>query len=137
MNRKSLIIKYSVSFAVGACISFIIFLIKDLFSQTVPRLIFSILCDGFFITSALMLGGGLLAICFNQGAFDGISYSFYTLFVTHNWSTTKFEDRKSFVQYREDRAEKRGKAPIFLFIVGAIFLVAAIVMLVIYRSQPL
>lgn len=135
MKNRSLIIKYAVTFAIGLLLSLGIFLLKDLFSQTEPIMIFSILSDGFFITGALLIGAGLIVLCTNQGLFDGLTYAFYTLFVTHNWSRTKLEDKKSYVEYREDKAEKRGGTPLYLIIVGAVFLTAAIVMLMLYRNQ--
>lgn len=87
-------------------------------------------CDSFFITAALLIGGGGLQIVGNQGTFDVMSYSFANLFASYKkGGEKKYED---VVSYRNLKQEKRNKSKfnfIFYFIYGVIYLIGAFICL--------
>ena len=133
MNEKrSTIIKYAIATLIGLVIAASYIFASDVLKKQDTTEVMKIICDGFSVGGLLLLLSGLLTFCNKNGVFDGIGYSFEIIFVTKNWSTNrKFEDRRSFADYREEKAKKRSTSW-FLVIVGGVELIIALVFLGLY-----
>ena len=133
MNEKRLTtIKYAVAALIGLVIAGCYIFASNVFKQQDATEVMKILCDGFSIGGLLLLLAGLLTFCNKNGVFDGLGYSFEFIFVTKNWSTKrKFEDRRSFADYKEEKAKKRSTSW-FLVIVGGAEVIIALIFLGLY-----
>ena len=67
-------LKYFITLLCGFAASMLIFLVKDIFSQTEAVNVFHILCDGFFAVGVVITAMGLLIFTSNEGTFDAIVY---------------------------------------------------------------
>lgn len=120
--------KFLLDTGIGLVVAFILCCTMGLFTaeSTVDTL--RILSDGFFLVGALLLAVGGLTFTSNEGAFDGLFYTFKTQI---NRMRRDYESRRqSFAQYREER-EKKNKSPkesllagLVVISVGLIFMVA-------------
>lgn len=120
--------KFLLDTGIGLVIAFVLCCTMGLFTaeSTVDTL--RILSDGFFLVGALLLAVGGLTFTSNEGAFDGLFYTFKTQI---NRMRRDYESRRqSFAQYREER-EKKNKSPkesllagLVVISVGLIFMVA-------------
>lgn len=120
--------KFLLDTGIGLVVAFILCCTMGLFTaeSTVDTL--RILSDGFFLVGALLLAVGGLTFTSNEGAFDGLFYTFKTQV---NRMRRDYESRRqSFAQYREER-EKKNKSPkesllagLVVISVGLIFMVA-------------
>ena len=124
-------LKYFITLLCGFAASMLIFLVKDIFSQTEAVNVFHILCDGFFAVGVVITAMGLLIFTSNEGTFDAIVYgvgSFIDMF--RRTSKRKYE---TLYDYRESRSEKKVKFG-FLLICGLFFSLLAMVMYLFYRK---
>lgn len=124
-------LKYFITLLCGFAASMLIFLVKDIFSQTEAVNVFHILCDGFFAVGIVITAAGLLIFSSNEGSFDAIVYgvgSFIDMF--RRTSKRKYE---TLYDYRESRSEKKVKFG-FLLICGLFFILLAMVMYLFYRK---
>ena len=124
-------LKYFITLLCGFAASMLIFLVKDIFSQTEAVNVFHILCDGFFAVGVVITAIGLLIFTSNEGTFDAIVYgvgSFIDMF--RRTSKRKYE---TLYDYRESRSEKKVKFG-FLLICGLFFILLAMVMYLFYRK---
>jgi hypothetical protein len=124
-------LKYFITLLCGFAASMLIFLVKDIFSQTEAVNVFHILCDGFFAVGVVITAMGLLIFTSNEGTFDAIVYgvgSFIDMF--RGTSKRKYE---TLYDYRESRSEKKVKFG-FLLICGLFFILLAMVMYLFYRK---
>ena len=126
-------LKYLITFGVGAIITLSIFFYKELWIQTDSKEIIKILSDGFSISGFLLASFGALCFCSSQGAFYGLTYMFHVLFTTHNWSSTKFKDRKSYADYIQEKKEKALPAPIYILLTGIFFIIVGVVFMIIFN----
>lgn len=120
--------KFLLDTGIGLVVAFVLCCTMGLFTaeSTVDTL--RILSDGFFLVGALLLAVGGLTFTSNEGAFDGLFYTFKTQI---NRMRRDYESRRqSFAQYREER-EKKNKSPkesllagLVVISVGLIFMVA-------------
>ena len=88
-----------------------------------------ILCDAFFIPGILLVLFACLLWIANTGFFDSLGYAIRT--AAHLLIPFRKVERKSFYDYKEERAEKRGKTPAFIGIVGAFYLLLSLIPLAI------
>ena len=124
-------LKYFITLLCGFAASMLIFLVKDIFSQTEAVNVFHILCEGFFAVGVVITAMGLLIFTSNEGTFDAIVYgvgSFIDMF--RRTSKRKYE---TLYDYRESRSEKKVKFG-FLLICGLFFILLAMVMYLFYRK---
>lgn len=124
-------LKYFITLLCGFAASMLIFLVKDIFSQTEAVNVFHILCDGFFAVGVVITAMGLFIFTSNEGTFDAIVYgvgSFIDMF--RRTSKRKYE---TLYDYRESRSEKKVKFG-FLLICGLFFILLAMVMYLFYRK---
>ncbi len=92
-----------------------------------------LLSDGFFVAAVLLIGFSGIAAAKNAGCFDMMGYSMRSLLgvVIPASRLGDPNDRESFLEYKERKSEKR-KSPLPMLIAGAILLVLAVIMLIIY-----
>lgn len=120
--------KFLLDTGIGLVVAFILCCTMGLFTAESTVDILRILSDGYFLVGALLLAVGGLTFTSNEGAFDGLFYTFKTQI---NRMRRDYESRRqSFAQYREER-EKKNKSPkesllagLVVISVGLIFMVA-------------
>lgn len=120
--------KFLLDTGIGLIIAFGLCCTMGLFTAESTVDILRILSDGFFLVGALLLAIGGLTFTSNEGAFDGLFYTFKTQI---NRMRRDYESRRqSFAQYREER-EKKNRSPkesllagLVVISVGLIFMVA-------------
>lgn len=136
---KKKIILYTVYFVVALAMVLLVCGLRGILTEQKDKVtVIVALCDAFFVAGAMFLCFGGLAWASDKGAFDGLGYSFSSLFNIHkpagkglNWQ--KKETYQEYVE-RKHSPEKKKSQP-FLFIVGAIFLVVAIILLIVYHTM--
>ncbi|MGN1235406.1 MAG: DUF3899 domain-containing protein [Christensenellaceae bacterium] len=125
---------YLILLGVGVAIAFASAALMGVFTAENAAEVFRRIADGSFISAVLIGGFGLLRWCGGQGAFDGLTFTFRTL-----WDVTTgsryYKQRETYADYKERKAESRkgkgGTAP-YLF-VGLGFLLLTIVMTGMYH----
>ena len=92
-----------------------------------------LLSDGFFVAAVMLLGIGGITAARNAGCFDLMGYSMKTLFgmMTPGSRLGDPNERETFLDYREKKAEKR-RSPTPMLLAGVIYLILAGIMLAIY-----
>lgn len=136
---KKKIILYTVYFVVALAIVLLVCGLRGILTEQKDKVtVIVAVCDAFFVAGAMFLCFGGLAWASDKGAFDGLGYSVSSLFNIHkpagkglNWQ--KKETYQEYVE-RKHSPEKKKSQP-FLFIVGAIFLVVAIILLIVYHTM--
>ena len=89
------------------------------------------LSDGCFVAAVILLGSGGLAFCRNKGALDIFGYGMRSLFSMFNHGNKMGKPEEDYYIYCQRKAEKRKPFAHFL-IAGAIYLVLASVLTVVY-----
>ena len=80
----------------------------------------SILCNAFFVPGILLASFGALFWVSNTGFFDSVSYAFHV--VGHMFLPMGKSKRKTYYDYKTEKADKRAAVPAFIFIVGVFYL---------------
>ena len=94
------------------------------------------LCDGFFVSSTVMIGISVLMIISQADGFVAFSYLFYSVKYKFTPVKAHFEERKSYYDYRLEKASKHKdklKAPYRILIVGIVFLVISLIFLYLFE----
>ena len=120
--------------AIVGALTLLVALLKGVFSQKNAVELIRVICDSFFLTGFFALSLGGLIVCSSKGAFDALSYLVYSFFVNHNWSKTKFKDKKTYIEYVQEKREKSNSAPSYLLLVGLIYIAISIVFLIVYYN---
>ena len=123
--------KYLITFVIGLIIAFTVIVFRDTFSLTDKKEILRYVCDGFFVSTIIIGGLGLLVFVSNEGAFDMISFgliSFFSMFKAKN-------ERKyaSYFDYKESKAKEKIKSGFILY-VGLILLLITLVLYYAYSK---
>ena len=93
------------------------------------------LSDAFFVPGVILVGFGILAIVANDGFFDIFSYGMIKLISTMRLRRRKDEDGPAdYYEYRKAKHAQKKPLPIFMFIIGGVDLVLAVVFLILYQS---
>ena len=130
---KKRILQYGICFLIGALLAYWVMNIEGLFFIDVPSEIAAILCDAFFVPGILLTMVGCLIWIATTGFFDSIGYALNVGMHIILPFINKGE-RKSYYDYKMEKDEKRGKTPIFVFIVGAFYLVLSGIALIIWMN---
>ena len=90
-----------------------------------------ILSDAFFVSAAAFLVTGGITFTVNGGVMDGLGFATKTGIarIKRDFETSK----QSFAQYREER-ESKAKSPAASLLAGAVLLVIALILLMVYNS---
>ncbi len=129
MNKAK---KYLITLAVGILIVVLVCLSYDIFSATMPVVVFQILCNAFCIAGTCLVCAGLLIFSSNGGTFDMIVYgvgSFVDMF--RRESRKKYD---TFYDYRVSREEKKLKFG-YLVLCGIGFIAVSLVMYYFYLQN--
>ena len=128
---KSRIIKYSA--AICFCVLLIWFYVAnhDLASASQMER-YRIWCDAFTIPGLLLILSGLLVWVSNQGALDGISYALCGLARVFIPGAGLKQNMENYHDYLKRKEEKRVKGYGFLFFVGGVTLIIALVFLYLF-----
>lgn len=87
----------------------------------------SILCNAFFVPGILLSAFGALFWVSNTGFFDSVSYAVHVM--GHMFWPFAKSKRKSYYDYKMEKAEKRAAVPAFIFIVGVFYLALSLICL--------
>lgn len=119
--RKKLL-QYGISTVIGLLISLWVMDTEAFFDiPDMPLdLMLMILCDALFVPGIFFVMFGALLWIASTGLFDSITYAFRT--AAHMFLPFLSKDRKSFYDYKTEKAEKRADTPKFIFVVGIGFL---------------
>lgn len=124
--------KVLVSAAFGLIVAVFVWITSGLFQAAGVADFLRILCDGFFVAAALLLGSGGLVWTYNGGVFDGLGFSVKTIF--DRMHRDYAERRQTFMEYREKR-EAKSSSPRYLLLGGLIHLGLAIVVFLVYQAS--
>jgi len=115
---------------IGLAIALAGVVLLDVLNAQTLRDVFRLLSDCFFLAAALLLATSGLTWAKNGGAWDGLGFTFKTLFAR---MMPDYDSRRvTFAQYKEKREEKSA-SPIPALVAGAVYLVLAIVFLVLFN----
>ncbi len=92
------------------------------------------LCDGFFVTAVLYLCFGALVWISNIGGFNGLKYLTYSLVTLFSPRNSRFEERKSYYQFlnEKEKSDKKSSNNV-LFVTGGLCLMIAIILSVVFE----
>ena len=125
------LLQYGISSVIGALIALWVMSAEQLFVITgAPSHTVSILCDAFFVPGILFTLFGAMLWISTTGFFDGLGYALRT--AAHMFIPFRKTERKTYYDYKVERAEKRPGVPMFLLHVGLIYLALSGVFLVIF-----
>lgn len=136
---KKKIILYSISFVIAIALVLLVCGLRGILTEQKDKATVIIaLCDAFFAAGALFLCFGGLSWASEQGAFDGLGYSVSSLFNLRKPAKkgTEWKPKETYEEYVERKHSPDKKKPkLFLIIVGAIFLLVAIIFFIIYKTM--
>ena len=129
-EKKTLLIKYMICFAVASLITVAVFWSKGFFTDSLAVNI-QILSDGFFVSGILLTLFAALLFLSGEGALIGPGYVFrHTVLMWIPFGRLKHE---SYAKYRERRMAKIKKSTDHcILVVGLIFLFIGVVFTVIW-----
>ena len=131
---KKKVLKYSITILTGLLIAAWVASIKEVFlSFGYNTKTLGGLSDAFFVPGILLTCVGCLAWVSSIGFFDSVTFA-VRIAVHALLPFVKMED-KTFYDYKMDREEARsGKAPIFLVVIGILFIIISVLFLLLYSS---
>lgn len=125
--------KYLITIAFGLVIALLVLLSKGTFSQTEAVDVYKDLCDALFIPGVTIVCFGLLVFASNGGVFNMLKFGMIKLFDLFKRDLTKVKYR-TYYDYSEAQKDKN-KGFWYLLVVGAVFIVASVVFLVVYNAN--
>ncbi len=128
------LLKYLITAAVGLIVVFAVCWLKGVFQAEEARTVVRIVCDAFTFVGLLLVCFGFLTVLNKAGAFDGLAYSMKSLVRVFRNYRGDDESSKSYYDYKKAASEKRKRAW-HLVIVGAGFLVVAIILVIVHGSM--
>lgn len=127
-------LRYVLAIAVGLLLALTVCFARDIFHETDGALIVRYLSDAFLVPGVLLTGIGLLSFLKKEGTYDGLTYSFHSMRMA---SARRFSDEahddmaRTYYDYKQSVKAKR-KVAWHLIIVGGVFLLAAIVLTIVF-----
>ncbi len=121
--------RYVITASVGLLISFVILLIRNIFSQTDVHEILVILDDALFISGMCLVCAGGLVFVSDNGIFRMLSYSISMIFTVRkrNMNDRKYKD---YYEYAKAKDEEGKHSCGHLLLVGLVFIALALVLLI-------
>jgi len=131
-SRRSLIMRYSVTTAIGL---FLVFSYASSFDLAELTLVekYHVLCDAFSLPGILLILLGLLIKMNNVGALDTMAFGLS--YLVHMFIPGGIDRMDSYLDFVEARREKRVKGYGFLFVVGFVLFGIAVIFLLLYFSE--
>ncbi len=130
-SSKALLRKSLIAFAAGLLMAALYVFSRDIGKLTLVEQ-YRVLCDAFTAPGMLMILFGLLLVMSNLGALDSLAY--LGKYVLQFFLPRVFGERQNYMDYVEDKREKRTKGFGFLFLVGSVFMVVAVVFYILFCS---
>lgn len=127
-------LRYVLAIAAGLLLALTVCFARDIFHETDVALIVRYLSDAFLVPGVLLTGIGLLSFLKKEGTYDGLTYSFHSMRMA---SARRFSDEahddmaRTYYDYKQSVKAKR-KVAWHLIIVGGVFLLAAIVLTIVF-----
>ncbi|MGN0426845.1 MAG: DUF3899 domain-containing protein [Agathobacter sp.] len=119
-----------------ACVITILVLAFELSNYGTDKIaVIHALCDGFFVAAVCVLSMGVLAWAAGQGSFYGLQYLFHCVVSFFSPRKDRFEKRKSYYEFLNEAKSKEKTDVRSILLVGVLWLLAAIVMLVIFEMN--
>lgn len=131
MNRRW--IKYIVALLIGAAVFCAMLFGKGFMRLDTEKEKLRLLSDAFLVPGILLLLAGCFSWIMRQGTFSGMGYTVKRIFISLHSAQYREEHKESYAEYRERKAEKRSPF-LFLIIVGAVYLIPAIVITILYAA---
>ena len=126
--KKSVILKYGCAVMIGGSMTAVYLLTRDFAGAELAER-YRMLCDAFTIPGIVLMLCGVLVWLSNAGSFTGIGYSMHYLF-SHLIPGMGLK-QETYGEYY-DRHQKKLTGYGFLFHVGAVFMVIALVFYVLF-----
>ena len=117
-GKKEWLITLFIGFVIATAVS----LSRGFSFSADTELSFRSLSDGCFISAFVLMGVGILVWISTTGFFDIFGYAMHSLLVLFT-SLRNPSSHESYIDYKAQKNEKRGKAQPYILIVGLIFLV--------------
>ena len=134
--RRKLLIRYGITIGVSALMVWSVISIRTSelgsFSQLSTMLRYQVLCDAFTVPGMLLILSGLLMFVANEGAMDGLGYLGH--YLKNMFLPGSRNKTKKYFDYVEAKREKRVKGFGFLFVVGGVLMLIALVFLGLFYS---
>ena len=128
---KKKLLQYGICLVFGAVLAYWVMDAEGLFILWGEKATaVSILCNAFFVPGILLASFGTLFWIAGTGFFDSIAYAFRV--AGHILLPFIRSERKTYYDYKAEKAEKRVPIPGFIFHVGAFYLVLSIICLVVW-----
>lgn len=121
-NRS--LIRYLATFIIGALIALVVVSARGIFQETDVARIYRLLCDGCFLSAALLIGIGLMTLVSGEGLFDIMGFAMVCLVSVVRIKDSD-EKRRTFLDYKKARSERRHGTMWYLVFVGLLYLAAA------------
>ncbi len=138
---KKRYLPYLITFIVGlfimAGISLLIYLLDKTTDYKSEKNLVSLFMDSATATGICMVCVALIKLVAGQGVFDGLGFAVENIFVVRNWSKRRFSERENFGEYKERKEQMRKDRKYInahIYVVGAIFFVASIVLMIVYNN---
>lgn len=132
---KKKLLSYTIAIVAGLAVTFAIAALIGLFESDSASEVFKKLSDAALVTGVVIFGIGLLTFCSNKGAFDMVWWGLKGAARMLIPGGALKEEKKTYAQYREERAAKPRSFK-FLLIVGAVFLALAVLFVILYYAFP-
>ena len=130
-DGRKLLLKYSITVAVGAAVAAFLVWQHDLFGTDSIVRSFHILSDAFVVPGVLLLMVGVLIWVANFGIFDMLGYAGSRVGMMFIPSYKKY-DHQTYYDYKERRKDKRISGYSFILHVGLAFFAVGVVFLILY-----
>ena len=127
-------LRYVLAIAVGLLLALTVCFARAIVHETDVALSVRYLGDAFLVPGVLLTGIGLLSFLKKEGTYDGLTYSFHSMRMA---SARRFSDEahddmaRTYYDYKQSVKAKR-KVAWHLIIVGGVFLLAAIVLTIVF-----
>ena len=146
LSRKTLVLQYTITFAICAVLAFIWASASGIFhsyEQVVADTHWNIaneaqknyflLTNAFFGVGAITAGIGLLVVASNGGAFEMLYYGLRRFISLFQRDPNKFRFR-TFYDYQVYRQGKESSSFVFLLVIGGLFLAVSFIFLSLYNG---
>ena len=135
MEKKKSLTPLLITLAFSVMLTVIVLAIRKYLTLTDYFEKMAALSDAFFVPGVLLIGFGVLVFAANDGFFDIFSYGMIKLISTMRLHRRKDPDGPAdFFEYRMAKHGEKKPLPVYLFIIGGIDLIAAVVFLILYQA---
>lgn len=128
-EQRTRLLKYGITTVLTSAVVIWYAASRDV-AQLEPLDRYRVLCDAFTLPGVFLMLAGLLMVMNDLGALDTLAY--FGHYLLHTYLPVAFGKGQSYLDFMEERREKRHKGYGFLFIVGAAFTAVGVVFLILF-----